>query len=56
MTIAFKTNGHYTDRSLTEFYFGKAFVAASIKAARKAPNKEYRIWQDGTGYLTVIIY
>lgn len=59
MTITYKTNAAYTTKSMTEWYFGKAFVKAATNAALKQNAKtgktEYRAWQDGTGYLTVII-
>lgn len=57
MTITYKTNHATTTKSLTEWYFGKAFVkSATAKALResaKTGTAEYRVWQDGTGYLTV---
>ena len=44
----YKTNHATTTKSMTEWYFGKAFVA-SMKT-------EFRFWQDGTGYLTIQLH
>jgi len=59
MTINYKTNGFYTSKDLTEWYFGKAFVKAATKEAlkqhSKTGNNQSKTWQDGTGYLTVCI-
>lgn len=49
------TNGTGTTRSLTEWYFGKAFVARCLEETGKSGLMEKRFWQDGTGYLTVIL-
>ena len=57
--MRFMTNGAETTRSLTEFYFGKRFVARKIveseKQARQTGEKQFRFWQNGTGYLTIIL-
>lgn len=53
--MRFRTNVAETTRSLTEWYFGKAFVASCIRETEKSGLKEKRFWQDGTGYLTVIL-
>ena len=59
MTINYKTNGAYTTKSLTEWFFGKAFVKAAtndaLKQSKKAGKTEFKTWQNGTGYLTVCI-
>lgn len=57
MTITYKTNHAMTSKSSTEWYFGKAFVkeatAKALREYKKTGTAEYRVWQDGTGYLTV---
>ena len=53
--MRFQTNGTETSRSLTEWYFGKAFVARCIKETKESGLREKRFWQDGTGYLTIIL-
>ncbi len=57
--MRFMTNGAETTRSLTEFYFGKRFVARKIveseKQSRQTGEKQFRFWQNGTGYLTIIL-
>lgn len=57
--MRFKTNSAQTTRSLTEFFFGKKFVAQKITEAEKAfketGKKEFRFWQEGTGFLTIIL-
>ena len=57
--MKFKTNSAETTRSLTEWYFGKDFVEKKTieaeKAFRETGNKEFRFWQEGTGYLTIIL-
>lgn len=59
MTITYKTNAAYTTKSLTEWYFGKAFVKTAtneaIKQNAKTGKTEFKTWQDGTGYLTVCL-
>lgn len=55
MTITYKTNAAYTTKSLTEWYFGKNFVRKATNEAIKSGKREYRTWQNGTGYLTVCI-
>ena len=59
MTINYKTNGTYTTKSLTEWFFGKAFVKAAtndaLKQSKKTGKTEFKTWQNGTGYLTVCI-
>ncbi len=57
--MTFKTNYIQTSKSLTEWYFGKIFVTAKTAEAKRL-NKgngetEFHFWQDGTGYLTIIL-
>ena len=60
MNITYKTNGVATNKSMTEWYFGKAFVknstAAAIQQHKKSGNTEFKFWQNGTGYITVCIH
>ena len=57
--MKFKTNSTVTTRGLTEWFFGKDFVEKKIheaeKAFRETGKKEFRFWQEGTGYLTIIL-
>ena len=57
--MKFKTNSTVTTRSLTEWFFGKDFVKEKTleaeKASRETGKKEFRFWQEGTGYLTIIL-
>ncbi len=59
MTITYKTNHAETTKSMTEWYFGKSFVKhctdALISLNKADGRKELKVWQDGTGYLTVKI-
>ena len=59
MTITYKTNSSATSKSMTEWYFGKEFVA-SLTASAKRMSEEtgetsFRFFQKGTGYLTIEI-
>lgn len=55
----YKVNGSYTTKSLAEWFFGKKFVRAAEKdllsANKSDGTKSIKVWQDGTGYLTVVI-
>ena len=57
--MKFKTNSTVTTRGLTEWFFGKDFVKEKTleaeKAFRETGKKEFRFWQEGTGYLTIIL-
>lgn len=57
--ITYSTNSKITEKSLAEWYFGKAFIASKTAKAkrenRKTGEKEFRFWQDGTGYLTITL-
>lgn len=55
MSMRFRTNGKETTRSLTEWFFGKAFVARCIRETENSGLKEKKFWQDGTEYLTIIL-
>ena len=57
--MRFKTNSAETTRRMTEWYFGRKFVEAKIAEAQKESEKNgqktFRFWQEGTGYLTIIL-
>lgn len=53
MEITYYTNHAKTTKSLTEWYFGKKFVAKAEKMLEASGKKEIKVWQDGTGYLTI---
>lgn len=57
MKITYTTNGSATTKSLTEWFFGAKTVSsltAAVKRMYKASGKrEFRFWQDGTGYLGI---
>ena len=58
--MTYKTNHSQTTRSMTEWYFGKKFVAAKTAEAKRLNKKtgetEFCFWQDGTGYLTIQLH
>lgn len=60
MEITYKTNGTATTKSMTEWYFGKAFVknvtASALRMHEKSSKTEIQFWQNGTGYMTVCIH
>jgi hypothetical protein len=53
----YKVNGSYSTKSLTEWFFGKKFVREAEKKLRtmnKLDGTEtIKIWQNGTGFLTI---
>ena len=57
--MTFKTNSAETTRKMTEWYFGRKFVEAKVAEAQKESKKNgqrtFRFWQEGTGYLTIIL-
>lgn len=53
--MTFRTNGKETTRSLTEWFFGKTFVARCIRETETSGLKGKKFWQEGTGYLTIIL-
>lgn len=55
MEIIYKTNHAYTCKKMTEWYFGKKFVSEAEAQLKASGKKEIKIWQDGTGYLTIKI-
>lgn len=60
MEIRYYTNHAITTKSLTEWYFGKKLVKVAtnqlVKLNEKDGRKELKVWQDGTGYLTIKIF
>ena len=58
--MTYKTNHSQTTKSMTEWFFGKNFVAAKTAEARRLNKKtgetEFRFWQDGTGFLTIQLH
>ena len=58
--ITYETNRVATTKSMTEWYFGKAFVSSMTAKARRESRRtgrtEIRFWKDGTGYLTIRIH
>lgn len=60
MTIIYKTNHAMTTKSMTEWYFGKKFVKdhtdTLLKLNKTDGRKQIKVWQDGTGYLTIEIH
>lgn len=60
MTITYKTNHATTSKSTTEWFFGKKFVKSStdtlMKLNKADGRKQLKVWQDGTGYLTIEIH
>ena len=57
--MTFKTNSAETTRRMTDWYFGRKFVEAKVteaqKESKKNGQKTFRFWQEGTGYLTIIL-
>lgn len=57
--MTFKTNSAETTRRMTEWYFGREFVENKVAEAQKENEKNgqrtFRFWQEGTGYLTIIL-
>lgn len=60
MQITYKVNGVYTTKSLAEWFFGKKFVATNTMKAsttyKRSGSASSKVWQDGTGYLTIEIH
>ena len=56
MEITYYTNSKMTTKSLTEWYFGKKFVKAATDQMIASGKKEIKVWQAGTGYLTIKIH
>ena len=59
MTITYKTNSAKTTKTLTEWFFGKAYVKSmtekALREAEKSGTAEIRVFQAGTGFLTITI-
>lgn len=59
MEITYYINGTITNRKEAEWYFGKKFVKNTTEAAKLlsevTKQREFKNWQDGTGYLTIKI-
>lgn len=57
MGVTYKTNSSVTSKSMTEWYFGKAFVSRMTEVAQRilesTGETTHKFWQDGTGYLTI---
>lgn len=60
MEIIYRTNGVITTTSLTNWYFGTKTANNLTNAAKrefkKTGKREFKFWQDGTGYLTIEIH
>lgn len=60
MEIRYYTNHTITTKSLTEWYFGKKLVKVAtdnlVKLNKVDGRKELKVWQNGTGYLTIKIF
>lgn len=60
MRITYRTNGAMTTASMTEWYFGKKFLASKTEIAKAAYEKSgkcsMKFWQSGTGYLTIEVF
>lgn len=58
MKITYKTNHVETTKSLTEWYFGKEFVARLTRSSEsmreKTGESSFEFWQNGTGILTIV--
>ncbi len=58
--IIYKVNGVQVTTHMADWYFGKAFVSratsSAIREKKGSERSEFKFWQDGTGYLTVVIY
>lgn len=59
MEILYKTNGAYTSKGDTEWYFGKKFVDELTKAATiihgVTGESYFKFWKKDTGYMAVEI-
>lgn len=56
MEIIYYTNHAMTTKSLAEWYFGKKFVANTLKTLQATGKKEIKVFQPGTGFLTIKIH
>lgn len=55
MEIIYKTNHAYTSKNLTEWYFGKKFVKQTVDQLKASGKSEVKVFQPGTGFLTIKI-
>ena len=55
MNITYITNHASTSKSLTEWYFGKQFVNKTIEQLMSSGMKSIKVFQPGTGFLTIKI-
>ena len=57
MEITYYVNGSMASKKEAEWYFGKKFVKNTTEAAKLlsevTKQREFKNWQDGTGYLTI---
>lgn len=57
--VIYLVNGSMSTKSLTEWFFGAEFVnnltASAKRMNEKTGEKTFKFWQDGTGYLTIVI-
>ena len=59
MEITYFTNGVITSKSMAEWFFGKKTVAnltaSALRQHKRTNEKNFKFWQDGTGYLGIHI-
>ncbi|MBQ7036590.1 MAG: hypothetical protein IJN74_03765 [Clostridia bacterium] len=59
MEITYYTNGVITSKSLAEWFFGTKTVenstASAVQQNKNTGEKNFKFWQDGTGYLGIQI-
>lgn len=57
--ITYKTNSAVTTKSMTEWYFGRKYVSSMTRKAQaeheKTGKSDFRFFQAGTGFLTIIV-
>ena len=57
--ITYKVNGSYQDRHQAEWFFGTDFVRDLVRKTkricRKTGSAELKVFQKGTGFLTITI-
>ena len=56
MTIHYYTNSAETTKSLTEWFFGKDFVTEASASLKKSGKSEIKVFQKGTGFLTIKVF
>lgn len=59
MRVTYKVNGWDQDKHMTEWYFGPEFVRSLVSKAKRIYRKtgmtELKVFQKGTGFLTITI-